>query len=316
MTSTKPNYQTAADVFDTWRDDLLTGKPPTFYPVGDGELSKIEIGPGIVNLFGGSPGAGKTCFTLQAVCTALQKTPTLRALVCNVEMPPAVLLDRTLARLTGIDLTAIRYRTLDASHGGRLDAGLAKLETFSDRLAFLQQPFDLENVASAADAFGAKLLLLDYAQRIPPPGTHGDTRNAMNATMGYLRQFADAGVAVIVVSRVSRGRDAKGRSSYAADALTLASFSESAELEFGSDSAYLLVNDPKDAETVILRCLKNRHGDTQDLPLHFDKCHQAFAPLDSTAATPKPADGKLTAALRSLWNTTAADEPEGGTDGF
>ena len=30
------NYTTAADLFDQWRDDLLTGKPPTRYPVGTG----------------------------------------------------------------------------------------------------------------------------------------------------------------------------------------------------------------------------------------------------------------------------------------
>ena len=113
----KPNYTTAADVFDRWRDNLLTGTPPTFYPIGDGELSRIEIGPGLVNLFGGAPGAGKTAFTLQAVSDALRLTPTLRAVVCNVEMPPSVLLDRTLARLAGLDLNLIRYRRLDASHG-------------------------------------------------------------------------------------------------------------------------------------------------------------------------------------------------------
>ena len=28
----KANFQTAADCFDGWRDDVLTGSPPTFYP--------------------------------------------------------------------------------------------------------------------------------------------------------------------------------------------------------------------------------------------------------------------------------------------
>jgi replicative DNA helicase len=317
MTSTpnKANYQTAADAFDGWRDDLLTGKPPTFYPIGEGELARLEIGPGLVNLFGGAPGAGKTAFTMQAACDALRLTPSLRCLVANVEMPPSVLLDRQLARLAGIDFTAIRYRRLDASHGARLDAGLATLESFADRLAFLKQPFTLENVAAAADAFDAGLLLLDYAQRIAPPGTHGDNRNAMNATMGYLRQFADAGTAVIVISRVTRGRDAKGGSTYDAAALTLASFSESAELEFGADSAFILAPDPKDAGLVTLRCVKNRHGSQEDIPLQFDGARMSFAPLDATA-TARPADGKLQAALRSLWDRTGAagDEPDGGTD--
>src|SRR5688572_12435947 len=104
------HYLSAADVLSGWSDDILTGKPPTLYPLGAGELARIEIGPGLVLLIGGAPGAGKTAFTMQCVVDALRLTPTLRALVVNVEMPPAVLLDRQLARLSGIDLTTIRYR--------------------------------------------------------------------------------------------------------------------------------------------------------------------------------------------------------------
>lgn len=46
-------YQTAADVFDGWRDDVLTGSPPVRWPVGTGELARLEIGPGLVTLIGG-----------------------------------------------------------------------------------------------------------------------------------------------------------------------------------------------------------------------------------------------------------------------
>ena len=301
MTSTKPNYQTAADVFDGWRDDLLTGTPPMFYPIGDGELARLELGPGLVTLFGGAPGAGKTAFTMQAACDALRLTPTLRALVANVEMPPSVLLDRQLARLAGIPAELIRRRTAGRFARRAARRRLATLESFADRLAFVRPPFTLDNVAAAADAFDAGLLLLDYAQRILPPGEHGDRRNSVNALMDYLRQFADAGVAVLVVAAVGRTKDAKGRSSYAADGLNLASFRESSELEFGADDAFILAPDAKDAELVTLRHLKSRHGETRDLPLHFDKARQAFTPLDSTAAKAKP-DGKLQAALRSLWD--------------
>ena len=89
MNSGKRTSQTAADVFDGWKEDVLTGSPPVFYPIGSGELARLEIGPGLVTLFGGAPGAGKTAFAMQAVTDALRLTPTLRALVCNVEMPAA-----------------------------------------------------------------------------------------------------------------------------------------------------------------------------------------------------------------------------------
>jgi hypothetical protein len=175
-TVSKAKYQTAADVFDGWKDDVLTGKAPTLYPVGSGELARLEIGPGLVTLFGGPPGAGKTAFTMQLVIDALRMTPTLRALVCNIEMTPPVLLDRQLARLSGIDLRDIRYRRLTADYADRLDQAMNTLEPLAERLCFLRPPFDLENVAASADAFHAGLLLLDYIQRIPPPGNHGDRR--------------------------------------------------------------------------------------------------------------------------------------------
>jgi len=95
----KASFQTAADVLATWRDDVLTGQPPTLFPIGDGELARIEVGPGLVTLIGGAPGTGKSAFTMQAVVDALRLMPTLRACVCNIEMPPGVLLDRQLARL-------------------------------------------------------------------------------------------------------------------------------------------------------------------------------------------------------------------------
>ncbi len=109
----KPHYITAADLFDHWRDDVLTSEPPTLWPIGEGELARIEIGPGLVTLIGGPPGAGKTAFCMQAVVDPLRLTPTLRALVVNVEMPPAKALGRQAARLTGIAAGAVG-RTKDS----------------------------------------------------------------------------------------------------------------------------------------------------------------------------------------------------------
>jgi len=55
----KANYLRGADCFDGWRDDVLTGKPPTFFRIADGgSLAGIEIGPRLITLFGGAPGGG------------------------------------------------------------------------------------------------------------------------------------------------------------------------------------------------------------------------------------------------------------------
>lgn len=308
---TTANFLTAADLLHSWRDDVLSGKPPVLYPVGTGELERIEIGPGRVLLLGGAPGAGKSAFTMQAVVDALRLTPTLRALVCNIEMPPAVLFDRQLARLSGIDLNTIRLRKLGVEHGERIDAALQTLEPLAERLAFVKAPFDLSNVAASADTFYAGLIVLDYIQRIKPPGNHGDKRGSVDATMDYLRQFADAGVAVIVVAAVSRSKDRAGRSTYDGDALNLASFRESSELEFGADDAFILVNDPDDETGVILKHLKARHTEAKDIALTFDRARQRFDPRSSAT----PPTGKLQSALAELWNrTAAADTDDDGGD--
>src|SRR5262249_53187422 len=160
-------------------------------------------------------------------------------IVCNVEMSPSVLLDRQLARLADIDLSLIRHRRLAAEHGDAIARGMRALDDLADRLAFVRPPFDLRNVAESADAFNARLVILDYVQRIRPPGEHDDRRGAVSETMDYLRQFADAGVAVVAVAALARSKDAKGRSSYT-DGLSLASFRETSELEYGADSVFLL----------------------------------------------------------------------------
>lgn len=307
----KRNYITAADALDSWREDVLTGKAPVLYPLGAGGLGRIEIGPGRVVLVGGLPGGGKTALAMQWVIDALRAVPTLRAVVANVEMSAAVLLDRQLARLSGVPLDAIAKRKLGAEHADRISRGLATLESVADRLAFVAPPFDLGNIAATADDFGGSLLLLDYVQRIRPPGEHADKRGSVDATMDYLRQFADAGCAVLAVSAVARTKDKRGRSSYEGDGLSLASFRESSELEYGADTAYVLVPGRDDPEAVTLRCLKHRHGEPVDVNLRFERRIQSFRPTEPGPATPVDR-GKLTASLRALWGSTpaAADDEE------
>jgi replicative DNA helicase len=276
MTAT---FQTAADVLEQCRDDILSGTAPTLYPVGTGDMGRLEVGPGIVTLLGGAPGAGKTAFVLQAVFDALRLTKGLKAAICNVEMKPAVMLERQLARVTGIDLRTIRRREVRQEDAGLLERGFSTLEEVADRICFCRPPFTLENVAAVADNFQPDLLVLDYIQRITPPGSHGDKRGSVDATMSYLRQFADAGMALIVVAALSRTKDAKGRASYAADGLSLASFRESSELEFGADDALILVPDTRADNRVILKHLKARNSEPKDFVLHFDRSVQRFWPV-------------------------------------
>lgn len=307
-------FVTASDAMDTWRDDVLTGKPPTFYPIADsGPLARIEVGPKLITLIGGGPGSGKTCFVMQSVVDALRLNESLRAVVCNIEMPAEVLLDRQLSRLSGVPLNYIRYRTLNEHHAERIDAAMSTIESFAERLCFVRPPFDLGNIAATADAFaplasgGGLLLVFDYIQRIAPPGTQGDKRGSIDATMNYLRQFADAGAAVIVVSAVGRQKDAKGRSSYSGDSMNLASFKESGELEFGADDAFILAPSAESSDVRELKHLKARHTEPVDISLRFDGSIQSFEAIEPGTADPTG----LSAALSELW-----DRSDAGSDSW
>jgi replicative DNA helicase len=327
--TTTGKFVTGEAVFAGWRDDVLTGNGPVVLPH---TLPVPEISPGHVTLLGGAPGAGKTALVMQCVVEALRHTGTLRALVANVEMSPAALLDRQLARLSGIEAEAIRHRRFTAEHADRLDAGLATVESFADRLAFLEPPFDLANVAHAADAHGADVVVLDYLQRILPPGDVTDTRLRVNATMDMLRQFAAAGCAVLALSAVGRSRDNAGRSTYAASAMSLASFRDSGELEYGADDAFLLAPaDEAEPNVVRLSHLKCRHGAQRTVDLHFDRARQAFTLLDDAVDArpePTPARGKRSRKpqratpdpafsperLAELWKSTPAAPADALTD--
>jgi replicative DNA helicase len=154
------------------------------------------------------------------------------------------------------------------------------LEDLGDRLAFCQPPYDLGNVAATADAFNANLIVLDYIQRIAPPGEHNDKRGSVDACMNFIRQFADFGVAVIVVAAVSRTKDKAGRSSYDAEGLSLASFRESSELEFGADDAFILARTSE--QQVLLKHLKARHSEPCNHLMDFDGALQRFTAVASS----------------------------------
>ena len=303
--ATMAKFVTGEGVFAGWRDNVLTGTGPVVFPH---TLPVPEISPGHVTLLGGAPGAGKTALVMSCVVEALRHTSSLRVLVANVEMPPAVLLDRQLARLSGVEAQVIRHRRFTAEHAERLDAGLATVESCVERLAFLEPPVDLANVAHAADAHQADVIVLDYLQRIMPPGDATDTRLRVNATMDMLRQFAAAGCAVLALSAVGRSRDNAGRSTYSASAMSLASFRDSGELEYGADDAFLLAPvDESDKSVVRLSHLKSRHGAEHTIDLNFDRGRQAFTLLDAAVDT-RPAD-KPTGGKRGRKRQLATPDP-------
>jgi replicative DNA helicase len=273
-----PIYKTGAALFDAWENDLWHGDAPEQWPLGPGALATdLDFGPGQVLLIGGAPGAGKTALATAMIFDALRAVPKLRALIVNVEMSIDALLNRQLARLSGVDLGIIQRREVRDQwqpSQNRIREAMVILRGLRDRVAFLEPPFTLDHADMARDDFGARAMLLDYIQRIGAPGEHGSPREGIEAAMSCIRKMALEGAGVLVLSAVARQRGSTG-SDY--KALGGASFRGSSELEFAADSAYIL-SDEDSSGASMLRCFKRRNGEPKDLALRFERAEQRFIP--------------------------------------
>jgi replicative DNA helicase len=276
-----------------------------------------------VTLIGGAPGGGKTALVGQTGFEMLRFDPEIRLVIASCEMSPSVLLNRQLARLSGIDAETVHHRRFGPEHEERLASGLATLESIADRVAFMEAPYEIGNIGGTVDAFRANVVIVDYVQRFQVLAEDTEARFRVNRMMDYLRQFADAGIAIIVVSAVGRSRDKAGRSSYSGDGLSLASFRETSELEYGADDALILARiDENDPAHVRLAHLKARHGRQVTQDLYFDGSVQSFTLIDGppTGAFTSTARGPATSAdsrpavseaLRRLWDTSAMADDDG-----
>lgn len=271
----QPSFVSGSDAVRSWRASVEAKEPPKLYalPV---EFKGLEIGPGLIALIGGAPGQGKTALAMQAVFGALEKDPSLRVIVCNVELSPEMLLDRELARRAKLNAKMIRYRSWGPQEAIAISQAMEELEPLVSRIAFAKPPYSTLNIATIADEFGGNMLVLDYLQRLTPAEKSADRRGSVDNLMNDLRNLANEGsLGIIALSAIRRGVDRGGKVSYSAGSVGLSSFRESSELEFGADSAWILTEGDEPGESV-LRCFKNRYGEVADILLWFDPHFMQF----------------------------------------
>ena len=102
----------------------------------------------------------------------------------------------------------------------------------------------------------------------------------MNRVMDSIRVTASTGRCVIGLSSLNR---AAGKEGYDAGTLTLSSFKESGEIEYGADDCFGVCFGKAHESGKLLvpvKHLKSRHHEQQDFELLFDGALQSFAPLD------------------------------------
>ncbi|MEO1236623.1 MAG: bifunctional DNA primase/polymerase [Planctomycetota bacterium] len=233
-----------------------------------GDDSRILAGRGLVSLFGGPPGAGKSALVESIVWHLAQNDPSFRILIANVELSPWMLLARQIQRTTEIPARRILSQgSLNTAERENVEYHIKRLAPALDRICIVPHVSTIGEVAKAAHSFEADLLVLDYIQRIAGD-TKADSRESLNKAMSVMRRAADSGRAVLAVSALSRSKGTRG-SSYA-DSTSLASFRESSEVEYGADFACIMTPDSRQVGAVRIGVVKNRWGELGQYGAMFD----------------------------------------------
>ena len=237
-------------------------------------LSRLPLRRTAVITIGGQAGSGKTAAMCQGLFDAMRMPgqENLTFLCLNVEMPPAMLIERQLGRIAGVDATALQRRIYADRELPQLEAAREELRPVLRRTRFAMPPFTVARLIMQVQEFDPDLVLVDYLQRIGGDGDKTDLRTQINRTMDALRLVASESRAVVAISALNRP---SGGGDWSKETVSLASFRESSEVEYSSDAVYALVRD-RGSRASTLVALKNRSGPLEDIELEFEGALQRF----------------------------------------
>ena len=80
-------------------------------------------------------------------------------------------------------------------------------------------------------------------------------------------------------------------------------------MEYGADSAYVLLPDTNEPENVTLRALKHRHGEPVDISLRFERRLQRFTSQPTETDRAQTRDR-----LAAMWDRTPATAGDAGEE--
>ena len=143
-----------------------------------------------------------------------------------------------------------------------------ELMQYQDRLHILKRADMTSEGLDKLQSSQPGLVVVDYLQKFR--SQNKDVRMAVTETAETLRDLAVKGFGIIALSATTRTSGLSGNG-HDSNALTLASFKESGEIEFNVDSAYLLREKGGNpfAKCITLDCVKNRHGEMKEAKLIF-----------------------------------------------
>jgi replicative DNA helicase len=302
---------TAADLLPSVLGKIERGEPPVRWYVDDKPWGRFWFEPGKLLVVGGPTGGAKTALMVYAAFGALQRNPSLRFTIANVEDSVEDLLLRGISSQTCIPIDQLRDREGDQLTPERVEQVRQALATIGPRLQFVRRPFTVERAIAAAGDFGANVVIFDYLQELRLEDHDADAQDNVRRIMPKLRSLADKGVCVVVTAALSREgmkhiASRSGRHDFNEfDAMI---FRDGSQIEHSMDEGFSLipargaavVKKPGEPYTPIpteLYHIKPRGGQREHVQLVFDGRYQSFAVVQQDA-------GKV--ALRSEGITSRA----------
>ncbi len=296
----KPTTTSLRNLLEQATHDFENHVPPVRWPVGDEAWGNFYFRPNSIITVGGPTNVGKTSLALNSLCRAMKATPELRVLVANNESRPQDLMNRLLAMESGVNLQHIRTRNSLYCTASDFRAAAEGLNSYGDRLEFMEMPFTLEDISRRAEEFRADIVCVDVLQKLRLEDFYGDVGDTVGRIMAGLRDLANMGPCVLAIASVSREgvrhlQKRVGRRDH--DELDACVFLHSSEIETTADAAFILLAEhgaqtalkPDEEYTPIpmwLQHLKARDDMRIHVPLLFDGRYQRFS-VRSPEASPR-----------------------------
>ena len=260
-------WQCAGVLLDEFIDRFQTGSFSKPYKLD--QFIGLEIGPGMITTVGAPPSTGKTASSMQLVFEILAHNPGVLAYIANAESSFDALMMRELSRRSGVGTRRMRRESLSVEEKDRVNNAYFRLRTDIERVRWLGKQFSTESLLDLRTQ-GAGFLVVDYLQKCAPPS--GDPKASIQLLLNDLRLLSQDGWAVLVLSATNRASGANANKQQ--------SFRDSSEIEYQSDSAYVLsVEEGQENaidQNVTFSCVKNRWDSKEDLQMIYRKFEQRF----------------------------------------
>ena len=217
----------------------------------------------------GAPSAGKTAFALQCAWAWADK---YRVGFFSLETKAQKLYDRQIAADSGVQLGRLKRNQLSADDWQRITDQHDRLQAKKMHFFRCRGALTVAEIKAAAQAYRLDVVIIDYIQLLAGKG-YNDYERVTNISMDLHRFAQGSRCYVIGLSQLGRQDKTKGKRSEP----DMSALRSSGQLEQDADAILMLYMANDTTGQRVLKCAKNKEGETFRLLLDFDGRTQKFA---------------------------------------